>query len=410
MKEQELIPHLFRTESGKIIAVLTKMMGIQQLEAAEDIAADTFLAALETWPYHGLPVNPPGWLYTVAKNKCRNYLARETRSKEIFGQQVENAPGEETAFNFSGSHISDSMLQMLFAICHPSIPPETQTALALRILCGFGIDEIATAFLSNKETINKRLYRGREKLRAQNLTLELPSSADLEERLGTVLTTLYLLFSEGYYSETNESILRKELCLEAMRLTLMLIENPVTNNPSANALMALMCFHASRFDARISNNGDMVLYDDQDNSLWNNELVLKGSWYFLQSSAGDHLSKYHLEAGIAYWYTVKEDNKEKWEQILHLYNCLLQREYSPIAALNRTYALSKCRGKQAAIPEAEKLKLTGNRYWHLLLGELYRDSDLLKAVEYLKQALALSKSGSERQMIQKKLVELIGEL
>jgi RNA polymerase sigma-70 factor (ECF subfamily) len=190
----------------------------------------------------------------------------------------------------------------------------------------------------------------------------------------------------------------------------MLIENPVTNNPSANALMALMCFHASRFDARISNNGDMVLYDDQDNSLWNNELVLKGSWYFLQSSAGDHLSIYHLEAGIAYWYTVKEDNKEKWEQILHLYNCLLQREYSPIAALNRTYALSKCRGKQAAIPEAEKLKLTGNRYWHLLLGELYRDSDLLKAVEYLKQALALSKSGSERQMIQKKLVELIGEL
>jgi RNA polymerase sigma-70 factor (ECF subfamily) len=406
MKEQELIPHLFRTESGKIIAVLTKMMGIQQLGAAEDIAADTFLAALETWPYNGLPANPVAWLYTVAKNKCRNHIARKNLSKEILGKQAETTVSEEMELNFSGSNISDSMLQMLFAICHPSIPQEAQTALALRILCGFGIDEIASAFLSNKETINKRLFRAKEKLRTGNAALEMPSPKHLEERLETVLTTLYLLFSEGYYSETDDNILRKDFCLEAMRLTLLLIENPQTNKPAVNALMALMCFHASRFDARISADGELVLYDDQDVSLWNQELVSKGSWYFKQASTGNQLSKYHLEAGIAYLHTIKEDKQEKWEQILHLYNLRLQVQYSPVAALNRTYALSKCRGNQTAILEAEKLKLNSNRYWHLLLGELYMDIDLPKAVQFLKQAFALSKSVRERQMIEKKLTSL----
>jgi RNA polymerase sigma-70 factor (ECF subfamily) len=406
MNDQEIIPHLFRTESGKIIAVLTKMMGLQQVDAAEDIAGDSFLAALETWPYKGMPENPAGWLYTVAKNKCRNFMARTSLSKEVLAKQGIGA-GEEMELNFSVANINDSMLQMLFAICHPSIPQESQMALALRILCGFGIEEIATAFLTNRETINKRLYRAREKLRAAKINLEMPAPIHLEERLGTILTTLYLLFSEGYYSETNDNILRKDFCMEAMRLTLLLVENPLTNNQAVNALMALMCFHASRFDARIISNGELVLYDNQDASLWNKELVSKGSWYFKQASSGNQLSKFHLEAGIAYWHTVKEDKHEKWEQILHLYNLLLQLEYSPVAALNRTYALSKCRGKKIAILEAEKLKLTGNRYWHLLLGELYRDMDLKKAAEYLNQAITLSKSGTERQMIEKKLSGLI---
>lgn len=225
---------------------------------------------------------------------------------------------------------------MLFAVCHPSIPAEAQIGLALRILCGFGIDEIADAFLTSKDVINKRLYRAKEKLRQENVQIKLPSPAEINDRLQTVLTTLYLLFSEGYYSESNDATLREDLCFEAMRLTFLLIENEQTNQPEVNALLSLMCFHASRFKARKDENGTMILYNDQDETLWDKELINKGMYYLHKASNGTGISKYHLEAGIAYWHTMKEDTKEKWENILQLYNRLLQIEYSPVAALNRT--------------------------------------------------------------------------
>jgi RNA polymerase sigma-70 factor (ECF subfamily) len=268
---------------------------------------------------------------------------------------------------------------MLFVLCHPAIPIEAQIALSLRILCGFGIEEIANAFLTNKETINKRLYRAKEKLKAENVCIELPALTEIHNRLQTVLTTLYLLFNEGYYSESNDSVLREDLCLEAMRLTHMLIENELTNEPNVNALFALMCFHSSRFEARKATQGALVLYEDQDEGLWNQELIAKGAFYLKQASTGSILSKYHLEAGIAYWHTNKSDTKEKWESILHLYNLLLQTEYSPIAALNRTYAVSKVKGKEPAITEAEKLNLHTNHYYFALLGELYKELDNQKA-------------------------------
>ena len=177
--------------------------------------------------------------------------------------------------DLSGKNITDSQLQMLFAICHPSIPAEAQIGLALRILCGFGIEEIANAFLSNKETINKRLFRAKEKLRVEKVSIEFPGEAEINSRLENVLRTLYLLFTEGYYSESNDTILREDLCLEAMRLVHLLIENEQTNLPDVNALLALMCFHASRFEARKNDSGEMVLYQDQDETLWNRELIGK---------------------------------------------------------------------------------------------------------------------------------------
>src|ERR1019366_5923239 len=269
---------------------------------------------------------------------------------------------------------------MLFAVCHPSISTEAQIGLSLRILCGFGIDEIANALLTNKETINKRLFRAKEKLRLEKvqivpIDIGITSEAEINNRLETVLTTLYLLFNEGYYSESKDSVLREDLCLEAIRLTYLLIENEQTNQPSVNALLSLMCFQSSRFEARKNKNGEMVLYDDQDETLWNDELISKGVYFLHQASQGNTLSKYHLEASIAYWHTIKTDTKEKWENILQLFNQLLQIEYSPIAALNRTYALSKANGKQEAIVEAEKLKLTNNHFYFTLLGELYCDTD-----------------------------------
>jgi RNA polymerase sigma factor (sigma-70 family) len=318
MQQQELIPHLFRTESGKITTVLCKRFGIEHIEIAEDITSETFLAALETWTYKGIPENPIAWLYAVAKNKANNYFTRHKIFSDRIAGQIKNssAVSEEMEIDLSGKNITDSQLQMLFAICQPCISAEAQIGLALRILCGFGIDEIANAFLANKETINKRLFRAKEKLRAEKVLIEFPDQAEITSRLENVLRTLYLLFTEGYYSESNDNILREEFCLEAMRLMHLLIENEQTNLPNVNALLALMCFHSSRFEARKNDRGEIVLYEDQDENLWNRELIARGAHFLHQSSQGNSFSKYHLEASIAYWHTIKADTKEKWENIL----------------------------------------------------------------------------------------------
>jgi RNA polymerase sigma factor (sigma-70 family) len=408
MKQQELIPHLFRTEFRKITSVLCKLFGIEHIEIAEDITSETFLSALETWTYKGIPENPTAWLYTVAKNKTKNYIARNhIYTQKVVGQLASSSiDTEEIDIDLSDKNISDSQLQMLFALCHPSIPTEAQIGLSLRILCGLGIEEIANAFLTNKETINKRLFRAKEKLRLENVQVEVPSKAQIPKRLKTVLMTLYLLFSEGYYSESQDTILREDLCLEAMRLTSLLIEYEPTNLPDVNALFSLMCFHSSRFRARKNAAGEMILYEDQDETLWNQELITKGAYYLHRASQGNEISKYHFEAGIAYWHTIKADTKEKWGNILQLYNRLLQVEYSPIAALNRTFALAKANGKQEAIIEAEKLKLTDNHYYFTLLGELYADIDNKKAKQNLEKALSLAKTQADKHTIQNRIDRL----
>jgi len=405
MESNELIPHLFRTEYRKIVSVLAKLFGFAQIEIAEDIASDTFLAAAETWGLKGVPAQPTAWLYSVAKNKAINYLNRGNHFKNTITPNLKNHEIKVTELNIdlSAKNINDSQLQMMFAICHPSIPAEAQIGLSLRILCGFGIDEIAEAFLTNKETINKRLYRAKEKLWQEQIEITLPPAAEIEQRLQTVLTTIYLLFNEGYYSVSTNTTVRKELCMEAMRLCYMLVENKATNKPEVNALISLMCFHASRFDARTDSQGEVILYNEQDTELWDADLISKGEYFLNCSATGTKLSKYHLEAGIAYWHTHKEDTPEKWENILQLYNRLIQIEYSPIAALNRTYALAKANGKQQAITEAEKLKLTDNHFYFTLLGELYLGVDNSKAKHNLIKALALAKTNADKHTIQKKL-------
>ncbi|WOK08264.1 DUF6596 domain-containing protein [Imperialibacter roseus] len=405
MTHQELIPHLFRTEFSKITAVLCRRFGADHIEMAEDIASETFMLAIETWTYSKIPENPTAWLYAVAKNKAKNHVTRQ----HIFTYKVKpNLPPQELTtaeidIDLSEQNISDSQLQMLFAICHPAIPLESQIGLALRILCGFGIDEIANAFLTNKETTNKRLFRAREKLRIEKIPIAIPGENEINNRIDAVLITLYLLFNEGYYSESKEAVVQEDLCQEAMRLCRLLIGSPQTNTPSVNALMALMCFHSSRFQARKGTNGEFVLYQNQDESLWNQKLIASGVFHLKEASQGSRISKYHFEASIAYWHTIKEDTKEKWENILLLYNQLLQLEYSPIAALNRTYALAKVQGKEAAIVEAEKLKLVDNHFYFTLLGELYKDIDNTQATYYLEQALALAKTSTDRQTIQRSI-------
>jgi RNA polymerase sigma-70 factor (ECF subfamily) len=404
MNTEGLIPHLFRTEYTKIVSVLCKYFGLSQVALAEDIASDTFLTATQSWGVEGVPANPVAWLYQVAKNKAKNAMHR----KEIFENKVVpqikdvNPEWQEVDIDLSPRNIIDSQLQMMFAVCHPALPPEAQIGLSLRILSGFGIEEIARAFLTNKETINKRLYRAKEKLREAHIAVELPSAGEMDERLSVVLKTIYLLFNEGYYAAGGDHTLRKDLCLEAIRLCTMLIENNSTNKPAVNALMSLMCFHASRFDARIDKDGELVLYADQDASLWNTDLISKGGYFLQCASGGNELSAYHLEAAIAYWHTQQDDSEEKWNKVLQLYNRLLQLAYSPVAALNRTYAFSKVYGKPAAIQEAEKLNLIGDRFYYLLLGELYLHIDNEKAKQHFQRALSLAKTTAEKQSIQKK--------
>jgi RNA polymerase sigma-70 factor (ECF subfamily) len=405
MQTQELIPHLFKTEYRKIISVLCKLFGIQHIEIAEDIVSDTFLLASETWGQKGLPKNPTAWLYTVSKNKTLDYLKHNKLFKEKIAVEIKHTQtiSHEIEIDWSEKNIFDSQLQMMFAICNPSISSQDQICLALNILCGFGAEEIADAILSSKEGIYKRIGRAKEKLRNEKIKIELPSQPEINERLEIVLTTLYLLFSEGYYSTSKNTTLRKDLCLEAMRLNFMLTENVHTNIPTTNALLSLMCFHSSRFEARTNEKGDLVLYQEQDETLWNKELIQKGEYYLNKSSQGKVLSKFHLEASIAYWHTHKNDTPEKWESILQLYNKLLQIEYSPIAALNRTYALAKANGVKTAIVEAEKLNLIDNHFYFTLLGELYKTIDIVKSKEFFLTALSLAKSKADKQLIKQKL-------
>lgn len=377
------------------------------MEVAEDIASETFLVAMQAWGLEGLPPNPAGWLYNTAKNKAKNYLHRESVFRDKVSAEIQNKAQQVRAdeVDLSLENINDSQLQMMFAVCHPSISREAQIGLSLRILCGFGIEEIASAFMTNKEVINKRLFRAKEKLRAERVRIELPPLSEIDARLEQVMTTIYLLFNEGYYSVSQSSTLRKELCLEAMRLCTMLVENPVTDKPQVNALLALMCFHASRFDARTSANGAIILYDEQDSSRWDSDLISKGGYFLNMAAQGNKLSKYHLEAGIAAWHTQQADSPEKWEGILHLYNQLLQREYSAIAALNRTYAVAKVKGKEAAIMDAEKLDLSDNHFYYALLGELYDGLNDEKAKMHWLTALSLAKTDADKDAIRRKLTK-----
>lgn len=390
-----------------MVAVISKLYGLQHIELAEDIVSETFLVATETWESKGVPQNPSAWLYMVAKQKTLQHFRRNKIFDEKIAPEIKNSqPQQEAEPEFSPEHIRDSQLQMLFAVCNPAIAGEAQIGLALRILCGFGIDEIAEAFLSNKETINKRLFRAKEKLRTENIKMELPPEKEVSARLDNVLHIIYLLFSEGYYSKTQNEILRKDLCLEAMRLALMLTGYENTNLPKTNALLALMCFHASRFDARQTSDGAQILYEDQDDALWDSELIKQGTYFLNISAEGSEITSYHLEAAIAFHHCIKEDTVEKWEEILQLYNRLLIINYSPAVALNRTYALYKANGREIALTEALKLRLDDNHFYHLLLAELYTGTDNTKARQSFEKALTLAKTEAEKQLINEKLHKL----
>jgi RNA polymerase sigma factor (sigma-70 family) len=404
--EGELILQLFRQEFSKMVAVISKLFGLQHIEIAEDIVSETFLQASQNWSKDKIPPNPTAWLYAVAKQKTLYHFRRSKIFNERVVPQYTVAQPSSVALpepDFSEQNIQDSQLQMIFAICNPVIASEAQIGLALRILCGFGIDEIADAFLSNKETINKRLFRAREKLRTEKVRLEMPLENEIANRLDNVLHIIYLLFNEGYYSTSHNQVLRKDLCLEALRLALILTEYKNTNIPKTNALIALMCFHTSRYDARQNNENSIILYEHQNEQLWNKDLINKGNHYLALSANGNEISSYHLEAGIAFWHCQKEETVEKWNRILEHYNMLLEINYSRTVALNRIYAIYKAKGSEIALEEAEKLQFTSSHFYYTLLGELYKEVDTNSALLNYEKAFSMAKTQVDKQLLKSKI-------
>ncbi len=409
--ENQIVDHLFRHESGRMVAALTKLFGFDRLEIAEDLIQDTFIQAVESWKVKGTPDNPQGWLYRVAKNKATDYVRRQQTKRKIDEQLKTAIPVDysitahlEQAFQ----SIDDSQLQMLFAVCHPSVPKEARIALALKTLGGFSIQEIANAFLTNKETINKRLYRAKEKIRKERIELEFPHESRLKDRLESVLETIYLLFNEGYYSRSNESVLRKDLCLEAMRLALLLLQSEITSQTDTdlNALMALMCFHASRFESRIGEGGEMIPWSQQDQTKWNAELINRGTYYLRLTNPDNFNSRYQVEAGIAYYHTHPE-SKEKWEGLLSLYNRLARLTSNPMVLLNQAYVISKVKTPYDAIDFIDSIDMIKGHYlYYALRGELLMEINKVEARNDLQKAHELAPLKAEKKVLKSKIEKI----
>lgn len=406
----ELLPHLFRTEYSKIVAVLCHSYGLDHIEIAEDIASETFLKAAEVWSSKGLPPHPTAWLYTVAKNLTKDYF----RHKTIFDTRVKGMletgiPSTQEEIEFTDALIADSQLAMIFAVCHPGNAPQSQVCLALQILCGFSVEEIAGTFLTGAETIKKRLHRARTTLRNDHFQIRRLTETAIQSRLETVLKTIYLLFNEGYFSRTGDLAIRKDLCSEAVRLAVLLAEHPMTNTPQVNALLALFYFQSSRLDARTNDNGEAVLFEQQDKSRWDQAFIDKGNHFLIMACQGNQLSKYHLEAAIAYWHATPADT-DKWQHILSLYDQLLLIDQSPMVALNRAFVVAKIWGHDKAIREVEQLDLHNNSLYHSLLGYLYAEINTTVAISHYSMAVALSKSRVEKQTLAKEIKRLQDKL
>lgn len=398
------IATIFKTEYSNLIAVLCRIYGMDHLALIEDVLSEAFLEAMRTWSHKGVPSSPVAWLRTVSTNKLKDHFRRDKTYREAVLPQIDTNKDSDDHL-FSDDLIRDSQVNMFFAVCHPSISPDAQLCLSLRILSGFSIDEIATAMLSNKATVNKKLYRAKQKLKAQQKTWLSLSQEDYTDRLPGVLKTIYLVFNEGYYSSVADIDVRQEMCWEAMRYALFLSHQDFLPRADVFALIALMCFHTSRFKARLTTSGEIILLEDQDRSLWDQDLINKGKNYLTYAAGVEHLSIYHLEAAIAYWHTT--DHPDRWNNILQLYNKLLTVQYSPIAALNRTYALAKANSIKEAIVEAKKLDLQDNHLYHSLLAALYEmDGQVEEQGACLKRAISLAKKESESALLKKKLQHL----
>lgn len=397
-----------------MVAVLTRIFGFHNLDLAEDVVQDAFGKALRHWRFK-LPDNPSAWLMKTARNQAIDIIRRERYRKEfaedvsvLLESEYTSKPIIDTLF--MEHEIQDSQLRMIFACCHPALSEIDKIALTLKTCSAFNVNEIASALLSNNELIKKRLQRARNFIAEKKVEFHIPTGTELRKRLNTVLQTIYLIFNQGYNSSSKEELIRKDLCEEAIRLAVLLTENRFTNYPKCYALIALLSLLASRFEARLDKEGEIVLLEDQDRKKWNQDLINIGLRYLDQSVGGDELSEYHLEAAIVAEHTTASSFSEtNWNRILSLYDLLSSMNNSPVVLLNRAIVISKVAGCRKALDEISRIpnieELIKSHYlFSATLGELH--SELGKrdeAVKFLLQAIDLTQSTSEKLLLKRKL-------
>jgi RNA polymerase sigma factor (sigma-70 family) len=412
-----VVEHFFRHEAGKMVATLTRIFGLEHLNRAEDVVQETLVRALQTWPYYGIPKNPSAWITQVAKNLALDLIRRDKvfriKENEIAHLMEQLSADSNTVVAESGENgITDDRLRMMFTCCHPLIPQEMQVALALRTLCGFSPAEIARAFLTSEAAITKRLTRAKQRIREARIAFEIPVGEELTRRLDGVLQSLYLLFNEGYKASGGEHLIRAELCHEAIRLTALLTEHFAGNQPRSHALLALMLLNGSRLSARLDSNGNILRLEEQNRAQWDQAMIAWGLYHLMQSTAGDEVSEYHLQAAIAACHCAAQDYESTdWPRILSLYDRLIELDDSPIVALNRAVAIANVHGPRAGI---EAVSAIHNRQqldcYYLLyavLGEFEADLDHRQAaMKHFRKALELATIHSEQIFLSKKLEEL----
>lgn len=414
-----LTEHLFRHEAAKLVAVLTGIFGIDRLQLAEDVVQEVMVRALQTWPYYGVPKNPPAWLTQAAKNLALDTIRREKNFHEKQPQiiaHIEQLPGEAEGGSSPTfeTEIKDDRLRMMFVCCHPLISREDQVALALKTLCGFSPPEIAKAFLTTEAAIAKRLTRAKQRIREAGIRFEIPEGEELARRFDAVLQSLYLLFNEGYKASSGETLIREDLCQEAIRLTSLLAEHPAGNQPKTHALLALMLLNAARIPSRTDSEGNLLRLQEQDRSRWHHPMIARGMFHLAHSAAGDELSEYHLQAGIAACHCAAQNYAATdWGHILELYDRLVEFDDSPVVALNRAVAVAEIHGPQAgieAVGAIQNLQSLESYYLlHAVLGEFeIRLNHARAAAGHFRKAMQLAEIKSEQAFLARRLAACEG--
>jgi RNA polymerase sigma-70 factor (ECF subfamily) len=408
----QVVEHLFRHEAGKMVATLTRIFGIEHLTLAEDVVQEALARALQTWPFYGVPQNPSAWIMRASRNLALDVVRRQKvfrdKQPEIIRQMDRPGPAPDEEV-FLEQEIADDRLRMMFVCCHPAIPAEAQVALALNTLCGFSVKEIASAFLATEAAIAKRLTRAKQRIREARIPFEIPAGEDLERRLDAVLQSLYLLFNEGYKASSGDKLVRDDVCREAIRLAGLLAEHTAGNRPKTHALLALMLLNAARFPARVDDEGNLLRLKEQDRTRWDRPMIARGMYHFARSAAGEEISEYHLQAGIAACHCAAKDfDSTDWEQILALYDRLVTLDDSPIVALNRAVVVANLKGAVAGIAAVEDIPNRGqlNSYYLLyaVLGDFEeRRANFPAAAGHFRRSLALTELDSERTFLSKRI-------
>ncbi|MEO8677759.1 MAG: sigma-70 family RNA polymerase sigma factor [Vicinamibacterales bacterium] len=409
-----IVDHLFRRQAGQMVATLTRKLGPKYLTLAEDAVQDALMTALEQWPFRGVPDQPEAWLFQVARNRALDRLRHSRMAVEKLGaiaqeSPVMTPPAASALLKDELPPMEDDQLGLIFLSCHPMLSPDARVALALKLVGGFSVAEIARAFLSQESAIAQRLVRAKRTLRDADISFDMPEADALSDRLDSVLESLYLMFNEGYAATSGDVLVRDDVAAEAIRLATLVAEHPATAAPRAWALVALMRLHAARFPARADSGGSLFLLRDQDRSTWDRGLLAGGFRALERASSGDRISTYHLEAGIAACHASAASwEATDWPQIVELYDDLLALTGSPVVAVNRAVALSRIEGAMSGLAALDAIadRHALDRYPMLpaIQAELWREAgDLARATECYRAALALARSKPERRWLTSRL-------